>query len=73
LYHFADEQRIEQFTQRKAVRLDAWGTAGEEVVALLLGFFRRAVGIVPGSEVMELAANLLRPPARGVREQGKVG
>ena len=29
--------------------------------------------VTPGAEVLELAADLLCPPARGVRKQGEIG
>jgi hypothetical protein len=42
-------------------------------ILLVEVFLQGALGVGPGAEVVQLAADLLRPDARGVREEGEIG
>src|SRR5262249_44922018 len=67
------EERVRQFLHGQAVRAGPRLAASMQVVLLFQVLRQGAVGVVPRAEVMELAADLLRPDACGVGVKREVG
>jgi len=69
---FAGQKPIAKFANRQPIEVGARGLASVQVVFLFQILLQCGIGIGPRAEVVGLPANLLCPPLRRVREEGKV-